>query len=210
MENPAINDRFINDDIYNLQKRFASANAGHHELTEILEFLDDYGYISRYDVDSYSKTMKSLFITHPRSIERARAFPDVIVIDTTNKTNVNRMPLTHIVGIDNLCSKKGARSLQSFSIATAVVVDEKATSYTWIMERLVELVWPRQQNVIHGLIVTDDDHGLAAAIAKVFPDAPHTLCAWHIRKKFVAKISKAFSKTSDEFIMLCDYSNKLI
>ena len=106
MENPAVNDRFINDDIYNLQKRFASANAGHHELTEILEFLDDYGYISCYDVDSYSKTMKSLFITHPRSIERARAFPDVIVIDTTYKTNVNRMPLTHIVGIDNLCSKK--------------------------------------------------------------------------------------------------------
>ena len=78
------------------------------------------------------------------------------------------------------------------------------------MERLVELVWPRQQNVIPGLIVTDDDRGLAAAIAKVFPDVPHTLCAWHIRKNFVAKISKAFSKTSDEFIMLCDYSNKLI
>ncbi|KAL5831747.1 hypothetical protein ACOSQ4_017101 [Xanthoceras sorbifolium] len=38
-------------------------------------------------------------------------------------------------------------------------------------------------------IITDQDFAMRGAIAKVFPNSHHRLCLWHIKKKFVEKLS---------------------
>ncbi|XP_058223066.1 protein FAR1-RELATED SEQUENCE 7-like [Rhododendron vialii] len=39
-------------------------------------------------------------------------------------------------------------------------------------------------------IITDQDLAMKGAIAQVFPNTRHRLCLWHIKKKFVEKLSQ--------------------
>ncbi|KAL4607292.1 hypothetical protein ACB092_09G162900 [Castanea dentata] len=45
-------------------------------------------------------------------------------------------------------------------------------------------------------IITDQDLAMGAAIAKVFPRTCHHLCLWHIKKKFLEKLSHTYHKKS--------------
>ncbi|XP_057503514.1 protein FAR1-RELATED SEQUENCE 5-like [Actinidia eriantha] len=45
-------------------------------------------------------------------------------------------------------------------------------------------------------IITDQDLAMKGAIAKVFPNTRHRLCIWHIKKKFVEKLSQVYYKRS--------------
>ncbi|KAI8524684.1 hypothetical protein RHMOL_Rhmol13G0167300 [Rhododendron molle] len=45
-------------------------------------------------------------------------------------------------------------------------------------------------------IITDQDLAKKAAIAQVFPNTHHHLCIWHIKKKFVEKLSQVYYKKS--------------
>ncbi|KAL5815876.1 hypothetical protein ACOSQ3_024254 [Xanthoceras sorbifolium] len=45
-------------------------------------------------------------------------------------------------------------------------------------------------------IITDQDLAMRGAIAKVFPNTHHRLCLWHIKKKFVEKLSHVYFKKS--------------
>ena len=45
-------------------------------------------------------------------------------------------------------------------------------------------------------IITDQDLAMAATIAKVFPRTRHRLCLWHIKKKFLEKLSHIYHKKS--------------
>ena len=77
-------------DLYNLgQKIRANENkrGNYQEMDLIMIFLQQAGYISRYDTDSTRKIIKSIFATHGTCIEKARRFPDVIVIDCTYRSN---------------------------------------------------------------------------------------------------------------------------
>ncbi|KAI9467539.1 hypothetical protein BDB00DRAFT_880534 [Zychaea mexicana] len=103
------NKRFTAKDIYSLKSRLESNDAQHDELPTIMEYFKSYNFIARYHTESATKKVKSIFVTHPRSIERARMFPEC---------------------------------LRSFVIGTAVVADEKALSYVWILKTLGELAWP--------------------------------------------------------------------
>ncbi|KAG2220214.1 hypothetical protein INT45_002806 [Circinella minor] len=194
-------------DIYNLgQKIRANKNkrGNYQEMDLIMTFLQQNGYISRYDTDSTRKIIKSIFATHGTCIEKARRFPDVIVIDCTYRSNRNMMPpLNNIIGISNL----GADNYQSdklrlYYIGSAVMSDEKAISYNWVIEQLVKTIWTPECESTPRLFVTDNDSSLEIALRTHFPNVPHILCVWHIKKIFCEKVSKHIDK--EELKEKCD------
>ena len=153
------------------------------------------GYISRYDTDSTRKIIKSIFATHGTCIEKARRFPDVIVIDCTYRSNRNMMPLLNIVGVSNLGADNfQSDKLHSYYIGSAVMSDEKAISYNWVIEQLVKTIWTPECGSTPRLFVTDNDSSLDIALRTHFPNVPRILCVWHIKKNFCEKVSKHIDK----------------
>lgn len=156
------------------------------------EFFDDQGYMLRYDSDTSTKVITSLFVTHPRYVERSDMFSEVLLIDTTHRTNLIGMPVVHMAGIDQLCVRSKPIALRSFLAAFAVVISEMASSCSWVLEGFDGTVWCSKEHVIPGILVTDDDRRFWVALDTAFPTVPGVLCAWHIIKNFESKIIQVY------------------
>ncbi|KAJ4783922.1 Protein FAR1-RELATED SEQUENCE 5 [Rhynchospora pubera] len=103
-------------------------------------------------------------------------FGDVVVFDTTYRTNKYEMPLANFVGVNN--------HLQSIFFGCALLQDEQEESFVWLFKTWLE--------AMHGKapisILTDQDKAIGNAVKRVFPDTSHRLCLWHITNKFPKKI----------------------
>ena len=198
--------RFVmtSKDIYNINMTQTKS------VEDVYYFLTSRGYTVAYDTDSNS-IIKSVFVTHPVAIKRARTFPEVVIMDTTYKTNVHKMPMVNIVGIHNVTSLHNIKAPITFFMATAIVSNEKELSYNWVLKMLKDTVFNAVPDapVTPGLFVTDDDKGLGLALANVFDTTPHILCAWHTERNFEAYASKYF-KENDDFKAYKDIVAKMV
>ena len=194
-------------DVYNIRAELARSDDG-MEFFNINNYLKSFGYYMRYHVVD-GAFVNRFFVTHPKCIERAHRFPEVVIIDATYKTSLNKMPLVNIVGIDNLASNASTRSLRSFYIGSAVLKDESKASYIWVLEQLKDVILGNG-TIKPGIFVTDDDKALGSALADVYPETPHTLCAWHILKNFDAHASGCFKRDSEYHQQYLDAVNKMI
>ncbi|CDH61072.1 transcription factor far1-related partial [Lichtheimia corymbifera JMRC:FSU:9682] len=162
-------------DVSNFTAKYFSTSSVDGELQEVVSELDSLGFTVRYELQQPDNALlKSIFVTHPKCIEQAVAFPDVVILDATYKTNVRKMPLVNIVGVSNLASEYKKSSLRTFSIAGDGTPGPS-------------------------LFVSDDDPSLKIALEKHAPGIPHLLCAWHIEKNFMAKLGKMFVVDSKEY-----------
>ncbi|KAL1935596.1 hypothetical protein VTP01DRAFT_4736 [Rhizomucor pusillus] len=143
-------------------------------------------YIVLYDVDEERNALKTLFFCRETSIQRARRFNEVVLIDATYKTNDRGLPLVNIVGIGN----SGQKVLTSFAIGCAFVSNERIESYDRLAQFLKAAVYPDTEP---GLFITDNDASLVKALEKHFPDSQHILCQWHISKNFEKMSFENFS-----------------
>ncbi|KAJ4782570.1 Protein FAR1-RELATED SEQUENCE 5 [Rhynchospora pubera] len=112
-------------------------------------------------------------------------FGDVVVFDTTYRTNKYEMPLANFVGVNH--------HLQSTLFGCALLQDEQEESFVWLFKTWLE--------AMHGKapvsILTDQDQAIGNAVKRVFPNTVHRLCLWHITSKFPTKIG--ICKTGSEF-----------
>ena len=58
-------------------------------------------------------------------------------------------------------------------------------------------------------IITDQDLVMKGAIAKVLPNSHRRLYLWHIKKKFVEKLSHVYFKKSNFTVEKCVFSYKV-
>jgi histone-lysine N-methyltransferase SETD2 len=121
--------------------------------------------------------VENIFFSHRVSYNLWRAFPHVMLIDATYKTNEYRIPFVQIVGMTS--------TNQSFCIAHAFIVKEKTSNYTWVLERLKDLL---EGSMEPRVIVTDRDLALMSACASVFPDATKLLCRCHIQRNIIVVV----------------------
>jgi hypothetical protein len=103
------------------------------------------------------RVIKDLFWITPEQICLGRRFVSGFMYETdaTFNTNVLRLPLNVMVGVDN-CGK-------TFPLAYCYITSESAASFKWIAELLTDLVFydcPEPK-----VIVGDFPKGLGAAIA---------------------------------------------
>ncbi|XP_074302954.1 PKS-NRPS hybrid synthetase cheA-like [Silene latifolia] len=129
-------------------------------------------YVEWHKTDSETKEHSHVFMAHPEAVKLFRAYPHVVLIDLTYKTNVYKIALVEVVGVTPCGS--------SFLIAVVLLPSESDENYGWMLMRLGELLTCTGSFI--SAFVTDREMGLIAALEFLHPSTPHLLCRWHINR----------------------------
>ncbi|XP_035835743.1 uncharacterized protein LOC118484001 [Helianthus annuus] len=128
----------VQKDVQNaVQKIRATIMDGKTPMQVLESLLHDHQFI--YDTRQEPKTdvVTEIFFVHPYSITMWRAFPHVMLIDATYKTNLYNMPFVQVVGMTS--------TNKSFCIAHAVICKERRGNYVWVLERIKSILHESRQ-----------------------------------------------------------------
>ena len=87
-----------------------------------------------------------------------------------------KMPCAPFIGINN--------HGQSVQFGCGFLRNELTDSYVWLMETFLEAM----DGIAPKCIITDQDFAMRAAIDRVFPDAIHRNCRWHVMQNATEKM----------------------
>ena len=162
--------------IYNESYKVRKEKLGGMSSTDwTLRAATRHGYFVQSTEDD-NKNLANLFLCHPESAQMLGAWYYVILIDSTYNTNKYRKPVIQLIGVTPV--------QKNFTIGFALVENEKAETYIWLLNQLRSLLGERKPTAF----VTDKERGLAVALRSVFPETPHLLCVWHMKRNIAAKI----------------------
>jgi len=65
----------------------------------LISKLEEYNYVYFTITQIESTTIQDIFWTHPTYVKFFNNFPTVLIMDSTYKTNMYRMPMFEIVGV---------------------------------------------------------------------------------------------------------------
>ncbi|KAL7589277.1 hypothetical protein Lser_V15G37415 [Lactuca serriola] len=152
--------------IYNERLKLRSSrNYGKTPMQVLMEMLNEKHFVTDFSVNSISNELENLFFIHPRLLNIWKAFPHVLIIDATYKTNKYGLPFVQIVGTTS--------TNKTFSIAFAFIVNEKEDNYNWVLTCLKSTL----EKCMHPhVIATDRESALMNACQQVFPGATRLLC----------------------------------
>nr|XP_051221837.1 protein FAR1-RELATED SEQUENCE 5-like [Lolium perenne] len=97
-------------------------------------------------------------------------FGDVLVFDSTYKTNRYAMTFIPFVGMNN--------HRQAIVFACAIVSEEKEETYKWLLETFLKAMYQQKPKGV----ITDGDAAMIAVVGKVFAGVWYRVCKWHIEK----------------------------
>ncbi|KAG6989724.1 PKS-NRPS hybrid synthetase [Fusarium oxysporum f. sp. conglutinans] len=145
--------------------------------------LDEEGFWSRMQFGSDGRVTAVLF-AHPDSLTYLQAYPDILLLDCTYKTNKYGMPLLDMIGVD-ACQK-------SFCIAFAFLSGESEDDYGWALDRLRSL-YDHHCSKLPSVVLTDRCIACMNAVATSFPTSQSLLCLWHANKAVLRHCLPAFT-----------------
>ncbi|KAG7979664.1 hypothetical protein I3843_05G142800 [Carya illinoinensis] len=79
---------------------------------------------------------------------------------------------------------------QSVMFGCALLINETAESYTWLLKTWLEAMLGRTPSTI----IIDDDKSMAKAITEVLPNTTHKLCLWHLLQKVPEHLAHVYNK----------------
>lgn len=132
-------------------------------------------FFYKYDVDGCNR-LSRLFWTDSRAKSDYKIFGDVLVFDSTYRTNAYRKPLVILAGVNN--------HYMTTIFACALLSDETEATYVWVLETLMEAMEGKQPISV----ITDSDNAMKNSIEKVFPTAQHRLCCWHLQRNAATNV----------------------
>ncbi|GJS75907.1 FAR1-related sequence 5-like protein [Tanacetum coccineum] len=173
--------------IYEAQKKIRKNEKGVKTPMQFLvSVLDIHHYVYEPYTHPVTNELQALFFVHLTSYEIWRAFPHVLIIDATYKTNIYKMPFVQIVGVTSTGN--------TFCVAFVFISEEKMDNYKWALEKLKltlnESMHPR-------VIVTDRELALMKACEIVFPHTNHLLCRWHIGQNIMKNYKQTIRSKYD-------------
>ncbi|KAA8524215.1 hypothetical protein F0562_010641 [Nyssa sinensis] len=131
-----------------------------------------------YAIDlSEDQRLKNLFWVDAKSRHDYINFSDVVSFDTTYVRTKYKMPLALFIGVN--------QHYQFMLLGCALVSDESATTFSWVMQTWLKAMGGQAPKVI----ITDQDKALKYVISEVFPSARLCFCLWHI----LGKVSETLS-----------------
>jgi hypothetical protein len=167
---------------------------GQNTICALANELDKEGFWSRMQFDEDGRVTAVLF-AHPESLAYLQAYPDVLLLDCTYKTNKYGMPLLDMIGVD-ACQR-------SFCIAFAFLSGETEEDYRWALERLRSL-YDHHCTRLPSVVLTDRCIACMNAVAAFFPTSYSLLCLWHANKAVLRRCLPAFATrgavTGSDFI----------
>ncbi len=155
---------------------------GQSNIHALANQLDREGFWNRMQVGSDGRVTDVLF-AHPDSLAYLHAYPDILLLDCTYKTNKYGMPLFDMIGVD-ACQR-------SFCIAFAFLSGETEQDYLWALDRLRSL-YELSDTRLPSVILTDRCMACMNAIATCFPSSASLLCLWHANKAVLRNCQPAF------------------
>ncbi|XP_019161905.1 PREDICTED: protein FAR1-RELATED SEQUENCE 7-like [Ipomoea nil] len=141
---------FTNRDAYNLKR----------QSTESDFFFD-------FEVDCDSR-LCSFFWRDGRMRQDYELFGDLLVHDTTYRTNKYDMICGPFVGMNHHC--------MNVMFGCGFLMNERIESFVWLFRAFLRSMNGKCPQTI----MTDQCASMAAAICQVFPTSRHRLCIWHI------------------------------
>lgn len=117
--------------------------------------LTEHKYIEWHRNDVHTDCIKDLFLACPSTIELLQAFPQVLIIDCTNKTNRHDMSLLETVDV--------TLTDLTFLVCFANLESERENNYIWALKRLKSIM---EENMLPTFIVKDREITLMKAIQK--------------------------------------------
>ncbi|KAI8573117.1 hypothetical protein RHMOL_Rhmol01G0253500 [Rhododendron molle] len=167
--------------VYNARQKYrVIEKAGRTQMQHLKAQLKKSSYVS-WERSNEHGNVTALFWAPPHAADFLRAFPRVLLMDCTYKTNRYRFPLLEIVGV--------TFTELTFNAAFAFIESENEDNYTWVLDKLKGIM---DVDALPNVIVTDRELALMNAIRSVFPDATDLLCRFHIGKNVLAKCRKMF------------------
>ncbi|XP_022025098.2 protein FAR-RED ELONGATED HYPOCOTYL 3-like [Helianthus annuus] len=112
--------------IYNARAKLGRMEqVGETPMQILFDWLEKVGFVFYHRTSQNGERVEDVFFIHPESNMLWRAFPHMLLIDSTYKTNRYKMPLVQIIGVTSM--------LMSFCIAHAFVSNEKQENFTWVL-----------------------------------------------------------------------------
>ncbi|XP_073359672.1 protein FAR1-RELATED SEQUENCE 4-like [Aegilops tauschii subsp. strangulata] len=161
---------------YALEKGFSETISAGDANTVIMHMMAkrerDVDFFFKYLVDEHGH-LKGLFWADSQSRLDYEAFGDVIVFDSTYRTNKYNLPFVPFVGLNH------HRSTVIFGCG--IISHETSQAYEWMLQTFSDCM--AQKHPIS--VITDGYLAMQRAIRVVWPDSNHRLCIWHIQQNIV-------------------------
>jgi len=123
----------------------------------------DFDFFFKYMTDGEGH-LQGLFWCDTQCLLDYEAFGDVVVFDSTYKTNRYNLPFVPFVGVNHHYRK--------VIFGCGIISHENIESYVWLLKIFTEA--NVQKHPIS--VITDGDLAMQRAISVVWPNSPHRLC----------------------------------
>jgi hypothetical protein len=153
---------------------------------------DDSMMFYRHTVDGEGR-LEHLFWCDGISQMDYQVYGDVLAFDATYGKNKYHCPLVVFSGVNN--------HNNNVIFAGAIVANEKEETYVWVLEQFLEAMLGKSPVSV----ITDGDLAMKNAIKRVFPNAYHRLCAWHLIRNATSNIGDSEFVGQFRKCMLRDY-----
>ncbi|CAL9188980.1 protein FAR1-RELATED SEQUENCE 5-like [Musa acuminata AAA Group] len=156
------------------------------EAEGLLEYLkkmqaENPAFFYAIQVDN-NNCMTNVFWADAKARMAYQYFGDAVTFDTTYKKTKYMMPFATFRGVNN--------HLQSVTFGCALLMDETKGSYVWLFETWLSAMGGHHPDTL----VTDRDKAMEGAITRVFPNARHWFCNWHILSRCKQRLSDVYLK----------------
>ncbi|XP_039843945.1 protein FAR1-RELATED SEQUENCE 5-like [Panicum virgatum] len=139
------------------------------------------GFFCSIQVDSKNCVSNAVWVD-ARARMTYTYFGDAVYFDTTYSQNENMLPFAAFTGVNH--------HGDTVAFGCALILDRTESSYGWIFETWLAAMDKR----LPFSFTTDDGKGMAAAVAKVFPQCFHRLCRWRILSRCKKKLTDVYTR----------------
>jgi len=134
--------------VYNERQQIWKANRGDKKpLQYLISKLEEHNYTYFSRTQSESTAIEDIFWAHPTSVKLFNNFQTVLVMDSTYKTNMYKMPMFEVVGVTS--------TDLTYSVGFGFVTHEKEENFVWVLKMLRKLLTSKMN--MPKVIVTDKD-----------------------------------------------------
>ncbi|KAK9698498.1 hypothetical protein RND81_08G108900 [Saponaria officinalis] len=147
---------------------------------QMLALAVEANYVHWHETNPDTHELTHVIMSHPETVKLFRAYPHVVLIDSTYKMNTYNMALVEVVGVTPVGS--------SFLIACVLIPYESEEGYTWLLRKMMDLL--ECTGAASSCFVTDRELGLVCALRTLFSETPHLLCRWHVNRAIESRALK--------------------
>jgi len=157
---------------------------------------EDQNFYFAFEFDEEA-SLTSIFWRDSMMREDYNIFGDVVVFDTTYRTNKYDMICAPFVGMNH--------HNKNIMLGCGFILNERIESFIWLFRTFLSSMEGKHPRTI----MTDQAPSIAAAIRLVFPQAKHRLCIWHIIENSKIHIrmlrsQHGFIERFNKILMHCD------